>query len=232
MKKLFLAYLVLFLTIPAFAQEEGNLGSWYMYFGNYRFSDSPWAIHAELQHRNHNVLGDLDQLLIRTGLQYNLKSGQASFLAGYASITSGELVESKKSFHENRLYQEVLLRQKLGIIGLNHRYRFEQRWIDGQNFRTRFRYSLSLNLPLNQKELNQKGAFYLQVYDEIFINLQKRPVAIQYFDRNRLYLGLGFRPSSKVALQIGLMEQTTNIASRTQLQFGAYHQLFSKKNPT
>lgn len=230
-KRAFIGIFLLF-AFPSIAQQVSNPGSWYMYFGNFRFTDSPWAIHAEVQHRNHNLVGDLDQLLLRTGIQYNLKSGQASLLAGYASITTGDLGESSNSFHENRLYQEVLLRQKLGKLGINHRYRYEQRWIEGQEFRSRFRYSLSLNLPLNQQELTQKGALYLQVYDEIFINFQKRSETIQFFDRNRLYLGLGYRPSTKLAVQIGLMEQTTNLISKTQLQFSAYHQLFSKKNPT
>lgn len=204
------------------------MGAWYMYFGNFRFSESPWAIHGEVQFRNHNVLGDLDQLLLRTGLQYNLKSGQASFLAGYASITSGAPGESSTTFHENRIYQEVLLRQKLGKVGLTHRYRYEQRWIDDLDFRTRFRYFLAVNVPLNKKDLSEKGSLYLQVYDEIFINLKKVSENVQYFDRNRLYLGLGYRTSKNLALQFGLMEQTNNIFSKTQLQFGAYHQLFSK----
>ncbi|HAH38625.1 MAG TPA: DUF2490 domain-containing protein, partial [Algoriphagus sp.] len=57
-----------------------------MYFGNFRFQESPWAIHGEIQYRNHNIVGDLEQLLIRTGLQYNLKDGSASFTLGYGNI--------------------------------------------------------------------------------------------------------------------------------------------------
>lgn len=228
MKKLICTVLIFIFSIPAFSQEESELGSWYMYFGNFRFTESPWAVHGEVQYRNHNLLGDLDQLLLRTGLQYNLKSGQASFLAGYASVTSGVIGESSSTFHENRVYQEVLLRQKLGKIGLTHRYRYEQRWIDEQEFRTRFRYFLAVNIPLNKKELSDKGSFYVQIYDEIFINGEKVSKNVQYFDRNRLYLGLGYRTSKNLALQFGLMEQTGNNFSKTQLQFGVYNQLFSK----
>ncbi|RIW12957.1 DUF2490 domain-containing protein [Algoriphagus lacus] len=132
-----------------------------------------------MQYRNHNILGDLDQLLFRTGLQYNLKSGQACFLAGYASITSRSIGEPSSTFHESRLYQKVILRQRLGKIGLTHRYRYEQRWIEEQDFRTRFRYFLAFNIPLNKKELSEKDSFYVQIYDEIFINGEKVNESVQ-----------------------------------------------------
>lgn len=231
MKKLLASILISVFCFPALAQNEPDLGSWYMYFGNSRFSDSPWAIHGEVQYRNNNILGDLEQMLLRTGLQYNLKSGQVSFLAGYASITTGTPGEATDTFHENRIYQEVILRQKLGRVGLMHRYRYEQRWVADTDFRTRFRYAIFVNVPLNKKELSDKGSVYVQIYDEIFINGEKSSLSprSQYFDRNRIYLGLGYRTSPKLALQFGIMEQTSNILSKTQLQFSAFHQLFSRK---
>ena len=196
-----------------------------MYFGNFRFKESSWAIHGEAQYRNYNFLGDLDQLLLRTGLQYNLKSGQASFLAGYASITSGALGESNETFHENRIYQEAILRQKLGRVGIMHRYRFEQRWIANQDLRTRLRYALFLNIPLNSKELTEKGSVYIQIYDELFINGQRTERVTQLFDRNRIYAALGYRVSQGLAFQVGFMEQTTSNFSNSQLQFTCFHQM-------
>lgn len=231
MKKLLILVLLSIFSFSSFAQDDSDLGSWYMYFGNFRFSDSPWAIHGEVQYRNHNMVGDLEQLLIRSGLQYNIKSGQASFLLGYASVTTGAHGDIDASIHENRIYQEAILRQKLGKVGLMHRYRFEQRWVGDTDLRTRFRYALFVNVPLNKKELSEKGAFYAQIYDEIFINgkMPDSPAANQYFDRNRLYMGLGYRVAPGMALQFGVMEQTGNSFSKTQLQFSAFHQLYSKK---
>jgi hypothetical protein len=226
MKKVIFLLLSLGLGLNSLAQTEDQLGAWYMYFGNFRFTDTPWAIHAEVQYRDNQILGDLDQLLLRSGLQYNLKSGQASFLIGYASITTGTLGESSATFHENRIYQEAILRQKLGRVSLMHRYRFEQRWLADQKFRTRIRYGFFLNVPLNSKEMNEKGSLYGQVYNEIFINTKKLNSSMQYFDRNRIYLGLGYRPSKNLALQLGIMEQTRNNFSKPQLQFSVFHQGF------
>lgn len=228
MKKIFTLLLAISICSISLAQENDQLGSWYMYFGNFRFKESPWAIHGEAQHRNYNLLGDLDQLLLRTGLQYNLKSGQGSFLIGYASITSGTLGDSKETIHESRIYQEAILRQKLGRLGLMHRYRFEQRWIENQNLRTRYRYALFLNIPLNSQDLSEKNSVYLQIYDEIFINGQRTERVSQLFDRNRIYAGLGYRVAKGLAFQLGVMEQTTPNFSNTQLQFSAFHQLYSQ----
>jgi len=229
MKKLLTLLTICFLIQPVYSQEEPDLGAWYMYFGNFRFSESPWAIHGEAQYRNNNILGDLEQVLLRTGLQYNLKSGQASFLAGYGSITTGIPGEASDTFHESRVYQEVILRQKLGKVGLMHRYRYEQRWIEGLDFKTRFRYALFINVPINSKDLADKGSWYVQIYDELFINGEKPLETSQYFDRNRLYLGIGYRTSTQLALQFGILEQTGDSFSKTQLQFSSFHQLFSKK---
>lgn len=228
MKKLVLLLVFLSVSKLGFTQENSDLGAWYMYFGNFRFTESPWAIHGEAQYRNHNVIGDLEQLLLRTGLQYNLKNGAASFLAGYGSITSEAEGEATNSLHENRLYQEVILRQKVGKVGLMHRFRYEQRWIENQNFRTRFRYAIFVNVPINSIELGEKGSWYVQGYDELFINGEKLDGKVEYFDRNRLYLGLGYRAVKNLAFQVGIMQQATDSRSKTYLQLSAFHQLYSR----
>lgn len=229
MKKIILFVLLLSTSFSIKAQENPELGAWYMYFGNYRFQESPWAIHGEVQYRNHNILGDLEQLLIRTGLQYNLKDGSASFTLGYGNITSDFPGELSHPSSENRIYQEAILRQKIGKVGIMHRFRYEQRWIENAAFRTRFRYALFLNIPLNSKELAAKGSWYIQIYDEIFINGETWEDSIEYFDRNRFYLGLGNRISPNLALQLGFMDQKFNQGSKAQLQFSAFHQLYNRK---
>ncbi len=221
-------FFVFFYSDMLVAQSKSDLGSWYMYFGNYRFSDSPWAIHGEFQYRNHNIVGDLEQLALRTGLQYNLENGLVSFLAGYGSFTSQAEGDSQSTFHENRVFQEVILRQRIDRVGLLHRFRYEQRWIQHQEFRTRFRYALIVNVPLSHHDLRDKGAWYVQISDEIFLNGETTDRALDYFDRNRLYLGLGKRLAKNLALQVGFLEQTTATLSKSQLQFSLHHQLFSR----
>lgn len=228
MKKIILLLAFISFSNVGFAQQDNDLGAWYIYFGNFRFTESPWAIHGEAQYRNHNTIGDLEQLLLRTGLQYNHKSGNASFLAGYGSITSQAEGDATNSIHENRVYQEVILKQTIGKVGFMHRFRYEQRWIEIQDFRTRFRYAIFVNVPINSLALGKKGSWYVQGYDELFINGEKLDDKVEYFDRNRLYLGLGYRVRKNLAFQVGIMQQATDSKSKTYLQFTAFHQLYSR----
>jgi hypothetical protein len=161
-----------FFSFSSFAQDEPDLGAWYMYFGGVEFEDSQFGIHAEVQYRNHNIIGDLEQLLLRTGLRYHLKDGSATFTLGYGNITSEGVGEPNNTFYENRIYQEALLRQNVSIAYLNHRFRYEQRFVDIQDARTRFRYALFINIPLTTKKFTA-GGVYIPIYNEIFINGEK-----------------------------------------------------------
>lgn len=227
MKYISLILLIFLSSATSYAQKKNDLGAWYMYFGNLKIKETPWAVHGELQYRNHNLIGDLEQMLVRTGLQYNHQNG-VSLLTGYGSITSQSEGNQTNSIHENRLYQEVILRQNLGKIGLFHRFRYEQRWQDEIEFKTRFRYAIFLNVPLNDVALGEKGSWYIQGYDELFINGEKLKGKSEYFDRNRLYLGLGYRIVKNMALQVGLLDQTTNTISKTYLQIGTFHQMSTR----
>ena len=69
LKKLAVSVLC-FGSVLSFAQES-DLGAWYMYFGNNKISKK-LNFHNEIQYRNFDGIGDLEQLLIRTGIGYDL----------------------------------------------------------------------------------------------------------------------------------------------------------------
>ncbi|WMN12356.1 DUF2490 domain-containing protein [Marivirga salinae] len=217
-----IALAFLFSFTPSLAQDDPDLGAWYMYFGGVEFENSQFGIHAESQYRNHNIIGDLEQLLLRTGMRYHLKDGSATFTLGYGHITSESVGEPNNTFYESRIYQEALLKQNVSIAALNHRFRYEQRFVDNLDFQTRLRYALFINIPLSDKKFSP-GAFYIPIYNEVFINGEKTE-DIEYFDRNRLYGGLGYVWKENLRVQVGIMEQTLNSNySKTQLQFSLHH---------
>ena len=72
--------LLLLLPFQAAAQES-ETGNWMMYFGNQKLSDR-WNWHNEIQYRNYNFAGDLEQLLFRTGIGYNLSANNNNLLLG------------------------------------------------------------------------------------------------------------------------------------------------------
>lgn len=214
---------------PITAQEfpdDDQWGAWYMYFFRTEFGDSGFGVQGDYQFRFWEPTRDLEQVLLRTGLTYTPRQAAITFTLGYANITTGEPGESKATIQENRIYQEALFPQKIGgRFLLTHRLRSEQRWVEGQDFRTRFRYNLFVNIPLNATELRRK-TLYLALYNEIFINGQQEigdGRTVDFFDRNRTYLGMGYGLRDNLRTQIGWMKQTTANWSKGQLQFSLHH---------
>jgi len=221
-KSTIFAFLLMLLSTSAIAQQS-DVGAWYMFFGNLKKKESQFSLHAEAQYRNHNFGGDLEQLLLRSGLQYTLKDNSATLTVGYGYILSQAEGEVNNSVAENRIYQEAFLRQKVGGVQVFHRFRYEQRFIEGQDFRTRYRYNIFVNVPINKKDFSQ-GTFYAAFYNEIFVNGQKRE-GVEFFDRNRLYGAAGYKLSDNTAVQLGYMSQMLNHRSKPQLQLSLHHNL-------
>ena len=227
MKLKFTLILLLCLSIQSFAQvEAGKTGAWYMYFYDAQFKDSKFGIQGDVQYRNWNLGGDLEQLLLRSGFTYRPTGVNAKFTLGYAHITSGAFGESNETSAESRIYQEALIPQKLGNrVYLTHRFRYEQRFVEDQDFRTRYRYNLFMNIPFNKSTL-EKGAFYAALYNELFVNGQ-RDIGdnreVEFFDRNRTYLGLGYVLKQGMKFQLGWMNQKTDAIGKAQLQLSFHH---------
>jgi len=226
MSKAIIIFLMLYSTVAAAQVEESKTGAWYMYFFNHDFKNSEFGIQGDIQYRNWNIAGDLEQLLLRTGLTYSPKESNVKFTLGYANITTGTPGDSDENSGENRLYQEALLPQKiLNRVFLTHRFRYEQRFVENQDFRTRYRYNLFINVPLNKNVLEEK-ALYAAFYNELFINGQQNignNRTVELFDRNRTYLGLGYVLKPSVRFQLGWMNQKTTNWGKGQLQLSMHH---------
>ena len=201
--------IILFLiNIFSVKSQENNVGNWLIYFGN-KDLNSKLNWHHEIQYRNYNLLGELEQLLIRTGLGYNVNEYN-NILLGYGFIDSRNIFFETNEIikvNENRIYQQFISKHAIGKIKVKHRYRFEQRFIE-DDFKLRYRYFLSLNVPL----LKGNEKYYISAYNEIFINSNE----VNTFDRNRIYGGLGYKLNSNIKLEMGYMNQIFNNSSRDQ----------------
>ena len=208
--KITLLVFALALPLIGFSQDS-NLGNWLIYIGNKKLN-SKWNIHNEVQYRNYNAIGDLEQLLLRTGVGYNITE-KNNILLGYGYILSENYVgntDDKASVNEHRIFQQYTTKQSIGKVKLSHRYRFEQRFVE-EYFKLRFRYFLSLNVPLKNNE-SGVSPFYLSAYNEIFLNSKS-----SIFDRNRVYGGLGYNVNKNVRIELGYMNQFFETTSRDQL---------------
>ena len=214
-----MAALAFMLMLPTLTQaQDSDFGNWLIYIGSKKLN-SKWNLHHEIQYRNYNAIGDLEQLLLRTGIGYNLTENNNNLLLGYGFIASENYVgdsDNKNMVNEHRIFQQFTAKQKLGAIGLTHRYRFEQRFVES-DFKARLRYFLALKIPfakakkVEEGEEHQPSKFYLSAYNEVFLNTQS-----SVFDRNRVYGGLGYQLNKNVRIEAGYMNQIFEASSRDQ----------------
>jgi hypothetical protein len=205
--------------MPVTAQP-GPVGNWLMYFGHQPIQPD-WTLWNEFQIRQHNLAGDIHQLIIRAGIGYNLTPDNNNVLLGYGFFHSQNYVgdtDEKISTIEHRVFQQFIHRHSLGVIAIQHRLRTEQRFLpDG--VQARLRYMLGLTIPLNHDRIRE-GAVYASVFNELFVI--PGPQAI---DRNRIYAAIGYAFTPALRAELGLMRQSTSITSRNQLQLAIFNNI-------
>jgi hypothetical protein len=216
----------LFISAFHLNAQDSDLGNWFIYFGNYQLSPR-WGVWLEGQYRNYNFIGDLEQAFARTAILFNLPKTNAQWAQGYGFFRTANYItgtDDKRTFNEHRFYQQFITRQRFGRLYLMHRYRLEERFIEGADFKVRFRYFIGANIPLNKPELTP-GAFCLSLYNELFIN-----TVTPVFDRNRVYGALGYVASRGVRLEAGWLYQLFENRRRPQLQLVCFHNLDLSKH--
>lgn len=194
---------------------EDKWGNWFMYFGKNRVSDKV-SIHSEVQYRLYEVTSNFNQLLLRTGVNYDISENAMATL-GYGFILTDPTfadAPGEKDSSENRIFQQFVLRNKVGKFSFSHRYRLEQRFINvpgsGTDTQHRARYFLRITYPLSED-------WFLTAYDEIFINLQE-PI----FGQNRLYGAVGYKVNKDLSFQFGYLKNHFTGANFDRLQFSIW----------
>ncbi len=205
-------------TLRAQEQEVATQwNSWWMYFGNHRLSEK-WSLHTEYQWRRSDVIKDWQQSLARVGMDYRT-SDNAMVTAGYAWIVSFPYGQQPIDFtsDEHRIWQQLILTQRSGRFNFQHRYRLEQRWLEeveasdsgdpvstGRRYQNRARYRLFVAIPFNQLRMGP-GAWFLGLYDEVFLGFGKNVSKKNILDQNRLYSALGYQFNEHGNLQLGYL---------------------------
>lgn len=224
-KYYFITTIFLLLCTIALHAQKSNTGNWFIYFGNQKINNK-WNWHNEVQYRNFNFMGDLSQLLVRTGIGFNLTENNNNILLGYGFINSQKYLSNsneKVGTNEHRVFQQFITRQSFNKVFLQHRYRIEERFLPN-DFQMRFRYFLGINIPINKPRL-EKNAYYFSAYNEIFINAQQN-----IFDRNRLYGAIGYIFNKNIKMEAGYMAQTLESTNRNQFQIVIFNNIPFNKN--
>jgi len=159
-------------------------------------------LYFEANPRLGDSLNGMGQLILRTAIGRRFRYN-TSVYAGYAFNKTFQ----PSSVYENRVYQQFGYNHSLGKkILINHRFRLEERFIQGLNGNcsVRGRYFLRAALPITKN-------YYLASFDELFVNfnsIQGGPQA--GIDQNRYFAGIGRRIGKKVNVECGYQFQYVN----------------------
>jgi hypothetical protein len=223
MKKIIFTLLALAST-TSFAQEN-DYRNWGVVNFNQKINDQ-FSFQSDIQYRTWEDLDQLNQLLIRGGVGYNLTPNNNTVLLGYAYILTrnpdGE--GGYNSFGENRIYQQFNTKHAYSRINLNHRFRFEERLMNDDIF-YRFRYQFNVTVPINNAKM-QENTLYAKVSNELFLNTIKK----NDFDRDRLSFSLGYMFNPHVSLEAGYMKQYVKHVQTNHLLISlSFNNLLNKK---
>lgn len=195
--------LLLLLTASlACAQSDPNFHGWYQYFGDHPIQGTRWGVHLEGQVRRHDVARSWQNLLLRPAVNFNVNK-YIDLTAGYAYVSYHRYgAYPGRRGHENRLFQDFKVRHEVGKVVLQHRLRFENRWVSTlPSYENRFRFTLRGTVPIG------KSRHYITAWNEMFT-----PVAPETFpsfsDQNRAAVLWGRKINKYWRTEVGYMLQT------------------------
>ena len=204
-----------FSTKAQSAKSTENINQlWFGYFNQARFSDK-WGTWLDFQLRTkENFVNNFSQSLIGLGLTYYLNDA-TRVAAGYTLVdnfASGDK-HKKSSQIEHQPWQHVQWQTNYGKKRMIQRFRLEERYrrkisndsslVNGYNFSFRMRYSILYDVPLSKKGIAPNSLSFV-VNDEALINFG-REIINNYFDQNRLFVGLKYQIGLHNNLQVGYM---------------------------
>jgi hypothetical protein len=200
----FIGVLLLLFAFKTYAQYDGT-GGWNVVTVNFPSSmQHRWGGYLEAQNRNYSVTDRFYYYEFKGGVSYALDKNNVALLGIGRYVTYDYRdIDDGPDLQEFRFWQQFTSNQYLGRIRFEHRYRIEQRWFN-TGYRNRFRYRLSLNIPINKAKV-EPGTLFGTVYDELFFN-NKEP----NFERNRVAALLGYQFSKPVGIQTGILNQFNN----------------------
>jgi hypothetical protein len=158
-----------------------------------------WGAYVELQTRSNEFFNQFFYSETKGGISYDIANNYTALL-GTGRYVTGENDLGLTPSTEFRMWEQMTINSFLDRVKFEHRYRAEQRWVNGI-YRNRFRYRLNMVIPLNNKKVSP-GTFFVGIFDEVFFN-NKAP----HFERNRFSAGLGYQFDKSFSMQLSWLNQ-------------------------
>jgi len=185
---------------------------WLGYAGDHAIN-AKWGVHLDGGFR---AMADTNwqQWLIRPGVNYQInRNMQFSVAYSYFKTHPGGFDWEPGSSPEHRLHQQFTYFQNVRSTVLRHRFRLEERWLGcgfnadrGRTWRlqNRPRYMARADVPLVRTG-GERVAVYVALSDEVLFRVGS---GVQHsFEQNRLYGGIGFRPTRTLGFEVGVINQ-------------------------
>ncbi|MBK0380560.1 DUF2490 domain-containing protein [Mucilaginibacter segetis] len=210
MHKYLFAALILVLFSTAANAQNSKLGTWGIVTlvlpGD---STHKWGGYTEFQGRSNGAFSQFQYYEAKIGVSYDIDKNFIALLGtgtyhtyDYTDLSKGPIT------NETRFWEQMVINQYLSRLKFEHRYRAEQRWVNG-DYRNRFRYRLNMFIPFNHNKIVAK-TYFLSVFDEIFLN-NKTP----NFERNRVSAALGYQFDKAWIVQAGWVNQYNYTTAQT-----------------
>lgn len=173
-----------------------------------------------------NPYHNLNQHVFRPYIHYQMSPAVRFSLMPLGWIGTNRFSNGEPSafFSELRVSPQVILTQQLNRVRIDHRLRYEFRWLGANQavedksfiyggdfststFRKRFRYQIKGSMPIGKAKMEDK-TWYVQAYNELMINMGENVPNLNIFDQNRLLIGLGYRINTNLSVEMGYMQQS------------------------
>ena len=195
-------------------------------YQNRRISDP----NNQVVDRNGSPFAHLQTHFVRPWCYYQLNSNVRFSLSPIAWFGAWNYPNGKlASFTpEYRITPQITLFQTIGRVSLQHRFRYEFRFLGKafteteninsftggggyenflDNTRGRVRYLLRANIFLNSEKMQPK-TLYSANWDEIFVSTGEKVSNSHLLDQNRIFLGLGYKFDAHFRVEAGYINQT------------------------
>lgn len=229
-----------FKTSVAQTVTRGNVNTWGLLLNRFYLSEK-FTITNELHERTGDLFQDQATFIFRPSIDYSLNSN-IELSVGYSFVRSSPYTPYALPLarNEHNIWEQAMVKQKVGKVNIQHRFRFEHRFIDhidapttpggeftlnGSDYANRFRYRFILSFDLAQFK-NGEQALFFNGFDELWIN-QSDNMMPAAFARNWIYTGLGYRFNPDFNIQLAHVHQydktgPTNFISSSIIQLSVF----------
>lgn len=194
-----LLFLFIINPLSIFSQ---SLGCWNTLNLNYD-NGKKWSFSTEFQLRSLQFYKNYNYNEYKGFVTYKIMPNlQASIVLGrYTTYGNGKTFQNPKLAEEFRAALQVGLRNTLGKVQVDHRYRFEKRFYTSDIRASRIRYRVGLSIPLDKTKKTSLG-----LSNEFLIAITQKSKVIRY-DKNRVSIAVTRKLTDMVSMQVGYLNQ-------------------------